>query len=194
MCKNEKELVEGIKEAIKFDRKILVEESVSNVKEVNISVMGNYEKQTATDMEEINTLDDFYTFKEKYVEGYNKSKAKTKAEKIVSKEMIEDLKNYAIDTFKAINASGVARIDFLINYEKRKIFVNEINTIPGDLAAYLWMDKKIKPDELIENLIKIALDESKKKRTTLYAFTRNLLENYDTIDGNKLKNKKEENE
>lgn len=190
MAKNEKELINGIKEAIKFDRKILIEEGVENVKEVNISVMGNYEKQTVSDIEEINALDDFYTFKEKYVDGYNKTKASKKVDKIVSKEMIEDLKNYAIKTFKTINASGIARIDFLINYEKRKIFVNEINTIPGDLAAYLWMNKKIKPDELIENLIKFAFDEHKKKKATLYAFSGNLLENYDNLSGEKLKNKK----
>ncbi len=190
MAKNEKELSEGIKEAIKFDRKILVEEGIDNVKEVNISVMGNYEKKTVSEIEEINALDDLYTFKEKYVEGYNKNKANKKVDKIVSKEMIEDLKTYAIKTFKAINASGVARIDFLINYEKRKIYVNEINTIPGDLASYLWLNKKIKPDELIDSLIKIALAESKKRRATLYAFSGNLLENYDIIDGKKLKNKK----
>lgn len=192
MAKNEKELIEGIKEAIKFDRKILIEEGVDNVKEVNISVMGNYEKQNVSDIEEINVEDEFYTFKEKYVEGYNKSKAKKKSQKIVSKEMIEDLKTYAIKTFKAINASGVARIDFLINYEKRKIFVNEINTIPGDLGAYLWMNKKIKPDELIETLIKFAMDEAQKKKRTLYSFSGNLLENYDNLKGDKLKKKDKE--
>ena len=194
MAKTEKELLSGIKEAMKFDRKILIEEAVANVKEVNISVMGNYEKQSVSDIEEINALGDFYTFKEKYVDGYNKSKAKKKVDKIVSKEMIEDLKDYALKTFKAINASGVARIDFLINYDKRKIFINEINTIPGDLATYLWMNKKVSPGELIENLIKLAMDENKKKNETLYAFEGNLLENYDNLKGKKLKDNKSEEE
>ena len=192
LAKNEKELLKGIKDAIKFDRKILIEESVPNVKEVNISVMGDYEKQTVSDIEEINTLEDFYTFKEKYVEGYSKNKVKGKSQKIVSKEMIEDLKKYAIATFKAINASGVARIDFLIDYEKRKIYINEINTIPGDLSTYLWLDKKVQPEELIENLIELAFKESKKKKETLYAFPGNLLEGYDNLKGKKLKNKKED--
>ena len=184
---NEKELISGIKEAIKFDRKILIEEGIENLKEVNISVMGNYEKQTVSDIEEINAVGDFYSFKEKYVEGYNKGKIKKKVEKLVSKEMIEDLKKYALDTFKVINASGVARIDFLINYEKRIIYVNEINTIPGDLALYLWMNKKINPEELIENLINIAIEENKKRKSILNAINGNLLENYDTLKGEKIK-------
>ena len=186
---NEKELISGIKEAIKFDRKILIEEGIENLKEVNISVMGNYEKQTVSDIEEINAVGDFYSFKEKYVEGYNKGKIKKKVEKLVSKEMIEDLKKYALDTFKVINASGVARIDFLINYEKRIIYVNEINTIPGDLALYLWMNKKINPEELIENLINIAIEENKKRKSILNAINGNLLENYDTLKGEKNKKK-----
>ena len=144
---------------------------------------------TVSDIEEINAVGDFYSFKEKYVEGYNKGKIKKKVEKLVSKEMIEDLKKYALDTFKVINASGVARIDFLINYEKRIIYVNEINTIPGDLALYLWMNKKINPEELIENLINIAIEENKKRKSILNAINGNLLENYDTLKGEKNKRK-----
>lgn len=189
-AKNEKELINGINEAIKFDRKILIEEGIENLKEVNISVMGNYEKQTVSDIEEINAVDDFYSFKEKYVDGYDKGKIKKKVDKLVSLEMIEDLKKYALNTFKAINASGVARIDFLINYEKRIIYVNEINTIPGDLALYLWMNKKVSPEELIDNLIEIAFDESKKKNDTLNALSGNLLENYDILNGKKTKKSK----
>ena len=187
LVKSSKELISGIKEALKFDRKVLVEESVPNIKEANISVMGNYEKQTVSEIEEINIKGGFYTFKEKYVEGYNKSCKDKKTNPLISKEMIEDLKEYAIKTFKVINASGVARMDFLIDDENKRIFVNEINTIPGDLAAYIWMPKRTKPEELIEHLIKLAEVEAKKKRGTLYAFKGNLLENYDRLDGNKLK-------
>ena len=68
VAENEKELLKGIKEAIKFDRKVIVEEKVKNVKETNISVLGNYEKQTVSEIEEINCDEDFYSFKEKYVE------------------------------------------------------------------------------------------------------------------------------
>ena len=194
VVKDEKELIKAIKEAIKFDRKVIVEEQVKNVKEINISVLGDYEKQSVSEIEEINTNDEFYSFKEKYVEGYHKTKEhnkKRRSKPLISKEMIEDIKSYAVKTFGVVNASGVARIDFLIDDKNKKLFVNEINTIPGDLSSYLWMAKKMSEQELIDNLIKIAVAEQKKKEETIYAFPGNLLEQYDMLKGDKL-NKKEE--
>lgn len=196
LVKEEKELDKAIKEAIKFDKKVIIEEQVKNVKEANISVLGNYEKQTVSEIEEINTNAEFYSFKEKYVEGYNKlNKKEEKSKPLISKEMMEDMRKYAVETFKTIGASGVARIDFLIDDKNKKIFVNEINTIPGDLSSYLWMAKKVNEKELIENLIKITIDETKKKNEKTYAFKGNLLERYDIIKSQKLsknKDKKQE--
>ena len=106
--------------------------------------------------------------------------------------MIEDMKTLAIKVFKVINASGVARVDFLIDDKEKKLYVNEINTIPGDLASYLWMAKKMSQSELIENLIKLAADEQEKKTNTIYAFEGNLLENYDILKGEKLNKKEKE--
>lgn len=193
IAKNENELINGIKEAIKYDRKIIVEEQVKNIKEANISVLGNYEKQTTSEIEEINTNGDFYSFKEKYVEGYQKTNSKKgKTNPIVSKEMMEDMKTYAINTFKVVNASGVARIDFLIDDKNKKVYVNEINTIPGDLSSYLWMAKKTNATELINSLIDLAVEEHKKKEETVYAFPGNLLEKYDILNGKKLSDEQKE--
>ena len=108
--------------------------------------------------------------------------------------MMEDMRKYAVETFKVIGASGVARIDFLIDDKNKKIFVNEINTIPGDLSSYLWMAKKVNEKELIENLIKITIDETKKKNTKTYAFKGNLLERYDIIKSQKLSKNKDKKE
>ena len=108
--------------------------------------------------------------------------------------MIEDMKMYAIKAFNTINASGVARVDFLIDDKNKKLYVNEINTIPGDLSSYLWMAKKMDQNELVNNLIDLAIQEQKKKDETIYAFSGNLLEQYDILKGNKLnKEKKDEN-
>lgn len=197
LVKDEKDLVKAIKEAIKFDRKVIVEEQVKNVKEINISVLGNYEKQSVSEIEEINTSDEFYSFKEKYVEGYTKTKGKDKKQKskpLISKEMIEDMKSYAIKAFKTVNASGVARIDFLVDDKNKRLYVNEINTIPGDLSAYLWMAKKMSQEELIDNLIKLAVSEQKKKDETIFAFPGNLLEKYDILNGEKLSRKEKKDE
>lgn len=185
---DEKELIKGIKNAILFDKKIIVEEKINNLKEVNVSVMGDYETQTVSDVEEINSNDEFYSFKEKYVKGYSKGISKEKTASLLkSKEMIEDIKEYAIKVFKVINASGCARIDFLIDDKNKKIYVNEINTIPGDMASYLWMARKVTFEELIDNLVKIAIKEKKLEDEKVLAFSGNLLESYDDLEGSKFK-------
>lgn len=185
---SEQELVAGIKEAIKFDNKIIVEEEIKHVKEVNISVLGTYDNLETSELEEINVNDEFFTFKEKYVENYSKVVKKgKKVNPLLSKEMVEDLKEYAINTFKAINARGVARIDFLIDDKTKKIYVSEINTIPGSLSLYLWLPKKKSQNELINDLINIAIEEYKNKQNLILSFNNNLLDKFDILDGKKLK-------
>lgn len=186
-AENEKEVIKAINEAMKYDKKVVVEEAIPNVKEVNISVLGNHRYQEVSEIEEINT-EDFYTFKEKYVEGFTKiSGDKKKTKHIISKEMLEDMKEYAIKVFKVIKASGVARIDFLIDDKNKKIYVNEINTIPGGLSSYLWKAKKKDQPELIEDLFKIARERYGNDTNYIRAFDKNLLEEFDILKGEKLK-------
>lgn len=177
----------AIKEAMKYDKKIIIEEAIKNVKEVNVSVIGNYEKCEVSDIEELNISEEFYSFKEKYIENYSKVLKKgRKAKPLLSKEMIEDIKKYAMETFKIINASGVSRIDFLIDEKNLKVYVSEINTIPGSLSAYLWLPKKINQSELINDLIKIAIHEHQQQEKLIFSFNDNLLEKFDSLDGKKL--------
>lgn len=75
----EHELISGIKEAIRFDNKIIIEEEIKHVKEVNISVLGTYEDVETSEIEEINVTDEFFTFKEKYVENYSKQLKRKKS-------------------------------------------------------------------------------------------------------------------
>lgn len=188
---NEKELITAINNAMKYDKKIIVEEAIKNVKEVNISVLGNYQKQEVSEIEEINSYEDFYSFKEKYVEGIRKTQAKNKKTKpILSKEMLEDMKKYAINVFKVINARGVSRIDFLIDDKNKKIYVNEINTIPGGLSGYLWKAKKKNQPELLEDLMTLAKHRYKTELNYIKAFDGNLLEGYDILKGEKIKKNK----
>lgn len=190
---NESALIPAIKNAFKYDKRIIVEEAIKNVKEVNISVLGDFNKQEISGIEEINCDGEFYSFKEKYVENYSKTVSNSrKAKPLLSKEMQEDLKKYAKDVFKILNARGVARIDFLIDEKNKKIYINEINTIPGSLSGYLWLEKKKPQNELLDDLIKIAINTYKEKDELSLALPGNLLEGYDILDGTKLKNKKNE--
>lgn len=138
-----KELSTAIKNAIVLDKKILVEEAINNPKELNISVMGDYEKQEVSAIEEINVDDEFYTFKEKYVDGLNKVRPLKKGSKIISKELQMAVEETALKAFQIINASGIIRVDFLFDSKANKLYVNEINTCPGSLAQYLWFESNV---------------------------------------------------
>ena len=188
IAEDEKDFFKKVKNTMKYDKKILVEEKVNNVKEINISVLGNYKKVEVSEIEEINSNDDFYSFKEKYVNNFSKTQetdAKTKP--IISKEMIEDMKEYAINTFKVLDGNGVARIDFLINDKTKEIYVNEINTIPGSLSSYLWKAKRKDQTELFDDLISIAVDNKKDDEQLQKVIPGNLLERFDSLKGDKLK-------
>ncbi len=188
IAEDEKDFFKKVKNTMKYDKKILVEEKVNDVKEINISVLGNYKKVEVSEIEEINSNEDFYSFKEKYVNNFSKIQEKdNKTKPIISKEMIEDMKEYAINTFKALDGNGVARIDFLINDKTKKIYVNEINTIPGSLSSYLWKAKKKNQTELFDDLIAIAVDNKKDDEQIQKAIPGNLLERFDNLKGTKLK-------
>lgn len=188
IAEDEKDFFKKVKNTMKYDKKILVEEKVNDVKEINISVLGNYKKVEVSEIEEINSNEDFYSFKEKYVNNFSKIQEKdNKTKPIISKEMIEDMKEYAINTFKALDGNGVAIIDFLINDKTKKIYINEINTIPGSLSSYLWKAKKKNQTELFDDLIAIAIDNKKDDEQIQKAIPGNLLERFDNLKGTKLK-------
>ena len=188
IAEDEKDFFKKVKNTMKYDKKILVEEKVNNVKEINISVLGNYKKVEVSEIEEINSNDNFYSFKEKYVNNFSKIQEKDKKTKpIISKAMIEDMKEYAINTFKVLDGNGVARIDFLINDKTKEIYVNEINTIPGSLSSYLWKAKKKDQTELFDDLISIAVDNKKDDEQLQKVIPGNLLERFDSLKGDKLK-------
>lgn len=185
---DEKDFFKKVKNVIKYDKKILVEEKIPNLKEINISVLGNNKKVDVSEVEEINSNDEFYSFKEKYVNNFSKTEVKdNKTKPIISKEMIIDMKEYAVNTFKVLDGNGVARIDFLINDKTKEIYVNEINTIPGSLSSYLWKAKKKNQTELFDDLISIAVDNKKDDDSIEKVISGNLLERFDTLNGSKLK-------
>lgn len=191
---NEDELEEKIKEASKYDFKLVVEKMVTNLKEVNISVMGSIFDAKTSAIEEVMKNDELLSFKDKY-EGGSKSskkvpaKSPTKGSKgmaSTSRKVPADLKDgqkelieqNAIKAFKALNAKGVVRIDFIIDEDTDKVYVNEINSIPGSLAFYLWNEEGIdftkECDMLIDNALKMYREKEKKT----YSFDTNVLKNF----------------
>ncbi|HOA79697.1 MAG TPA: D-alanine--D-alanine ligase family protein [Defluviitaleaceae bacterium] len=155
---NEEELIEGLNLAAKHDRKILVEEAIVG-REVECAVLGNLDVK-ASSVGEIIAAAEFYDYDAKY----NNSESKTIINPDIEKEIVEEIREKAIRIFKAVNGSGLARVDFFIEKETNRVIFNEINTMPGftSISMYpmLWENVGIPKTELIDNLIQLALEKA----------------------------------
>ncbi|HOZ54324.1 MAG TPA: D-alanine--D-alanine ligase family protein [Bacilli bacterium] len=192
-AENTNELEEKIETAINYDEKIVVEEIVDNLVELNCSVLGSNETQETSVIEEVSGKDDFLSFEDKYIGNGKKGKIANKTKGILNtdriipakidnnlKKQIEDMSKKA---FKALGAAGVVRIDYLMNKETKELYINELNTVPGSLSFYLWDKKDISYTELLDNLITLAIKRARKKDKKTYSFSSNVLESYNGTKG-----------
>ena len=183
---NEVELREAIKDACSYDKKILVEKVVSNLKEVNISVLGSYKSQELSLIEEVNNTNHMLTYEDKYING-NKSKGLSSSKRKIPADINNKLKTkveeIAKNAFKALGNSGVVRIDFLIDSKSNEVFINEINTCPGSLSFYLWEPSNKKYSDLLDELIKIGIRNYQEKIKKINSFDSNILSNFNGTKG-----------
>ena len=153
---NNEELKRYIKEASKFDEKILVEEGI-NGKEVECAVLGNKDV-IASCIGEIKSADEFYSYDAKY----NNQESKTNIPADISKEISDKIKEQAVKAFKAIDGRGLSRVDFFVEKDTNEIYINEINTLPGftNISMYpkLFEKSGINYKELLNRLIELATD------------------------------------
>ena len=96
----------------------------------------------------------------------------------LTKEERKDVEEIAIKAFKALGSAGVCRIDFLVDSKAKKVYINEINSIPGSLSFYLWEPKGKSYSELLDDLINIGVKEYKKRTSKTYSFETNILAGY----------------
>jgi len=200
MAHNQEELVEAIDDAVQYDKKIVVEECVQNLVEVNISVLGNYENQKVSAIEKVIATKDLLTYADKYI-GSSKSKGKlkmrpaTKSKGMLSatrvipaditKAMKEEVEKVAVQAFKALGSSGCVRIDFLIDSKKKKVYINEINSIPGSLAFYLWDAVGVDYTSLLDEMINIGIRDYKRRVSKTHSFDTNILKGFTELGGSK---------
>ncbi|MCH8326364.1 MAG: D-alanine--D-alanine ligase [Bacteroidetes bacterium] len=162
-AENKKELIKGINDAIQYDRKILIEQGIENIYEIEIAVLGNDDPEASV-LGEIIPSGEFYDYDAKYVDGKTKEIANTKA---LPKNVVKKIQHMAIEAFKAVNLSGMARIDFIVTKKGHKIYLNEINTIPGftsiSMFPKLWQASGLSYSQLIDKLIELAIERHKEK-------------------------------
>jgi len=188
-AKDEQELKEAIEMAGNFSTRILVETMVTDLREINCSVMGSVDKQEASVCEEPLRSGEILTYDDKYNSNAKgeASKGMESTQRIIPAKIPDELtvsiQEMAKKTFKVLNSSGVARLDFLIDNATNKVYVNEINSIPGSLSFYLW-EATGKPFEtLIDDLVNVALRRHQEQDNYMMSYNQNIF----TLSGDALK-------
>lgn len=169
-ARTRKELKSAITLAAKYDRRILVEQAVQNPREIEVSILGN-DHPIASVPGEIIPSNEFYDYDAKYVDGKSTSVIPAQLpERVVAK-----IREYAIRSFMALDCSGMARVDFLVEKKTNRIFLNEVNTIPGftSISMYpkLWEATGISYKKLLDRLIALALERHSEKHRLRTAYT-----------------------
>lgn len=189
--KSEKDIEEALETAISYDTKVVVEKAVENLVEVNDSVLGSYEYQKVSPIEEVMGEDEILSYADKYLGNAKKtgsaSKGMASTSRIIPARISDKLTNEIQDcskkVFRIMNFSGVCRIDYLIDSKTQKFYVNEPNTIPGSLSFYLWKEAGMKYSDLLDEMIQIAIKEYKHKSKKVRSFDSNILEGFNGSKG-----------
>jgi len=169
---NKKELGPAIYEAAKFDRKIVIEQGVGGAKnkarEIECSVLGN-DRPQASVPGEIVPVKEFYDYAAKYLDEGSELVIPAK----LNQAEVKKVRELAIRAFQAVDCSGLARVDFLMEPKTRKLFVNEINTMPGFTAISmypkLWAASGLSYSDLIDRLIQLGIERHTDKKKNQYS-------------------------
>jgi len=172
-----KELESAIEIASNFDRRIIIEEGKEGIIEINCSVIGNNEL-TASVCEQPIKGEQMLTYEDKYLKG-GKVKGMAGLSRLVpapiNEELTKKIQEAAKRAFRAVDASGISRIDFMIKPESKEFWITEINTLPGSLSFYLWEKSGISFSNLLDKLIDLGFDRHKDRRSLMFSYDSDLI-------------------
>jgi D-alanine-D-alanine ligase len=164
--RNREELEKAVRLAAEYDRKVIVERGILG-RELECAVLGN-EAPLASLPCEILPSRDFYDYEDKYL----MDRAETKVPAELAAERTEELRRLAVECYRAVECEGMARVDFLLEAATDRLYINEINTIPGftSISMYpkMWEHSGIPFAALIDRLIELALERDRRKKATRF--------------------------
>ncbi|BET22554.1 D-alanine--D-alanine ligase family protein [Solobacterium moorei] len=186
---NDEEYLACFDEARQYDEKIITEKVVKPMREINCSVVGDSYSCVASVLEEVSSVsqDELLSFSDKYLGGSKSAKSEgskgmASTARIVPASLTDEqtrlIQQLAKETFRVLGTSGVCRIDFLMDADTKKVYVNEINTIPGSLAFYLWKAAGVSFSELMDKLVELALDRERRRSKMTFSYETNILSNF----------------
>jgi D-alanine-D-alanine ligase len=181
VAKNRTELNASIDDAFRYAKKVLVEHAITNLREINCAVLGDENDAIASECEEPMHTKDILSYEDKYVSNAKGSGSKgmaSVARKIpadLAPDKKREVQEYAVRAFQALGCNGVSRIDFMIDEDTGKLYFNEINTIPGSLAFYLWEPVGVPYSELLDRMINLSLKRVREEESLTFTFDTNIL-------------------
>lgn len=177
--------IDGLNEALDyafgFSGKVLIERAIQDLREINCSVCGDADNAKASECEEPIGSDEILSFEDKYTGGSKSSKSsgmaslKRKIPADITEDMRKEIRETAVKAFKCLGCSGVARLDFMIDTSEDKVYLNEINTIPGSLSFYLWEPLGVKYPKLLDKMVSLALKRDRELKNLNFTFESNIL-------------------
>ncbi len=173
-------LMDSLELAFDYDRRVLVEKGLDKPLELNCSVLGYDDDVQASpiEMPVVDAGDNMLDFTEKYLRSGG-SKGMASLQRILPAPIEDSLKNeiqrLSCEIFRMMDCKGVVRIDYMFDRASEKLFITEINTIPGSLAFYLWENAGVKYAQLIDRMVEAAKRAHEDKSMCNYAFTSNIL-------------------
>ena len=171
-CSNRSDLQEGLMEAASFDRRILIQKGIKNAREIEVSVLGNAHP-VASVCGEVLPSREFYSYESKYIDGTSGLLIPAP----IPDEVSECIRDYAVRAYKAIDCAGMARVDFFVEKDTNRVYLNELNSIPGftKISMYpkLWEASGLPYSKLVDRLVKLAMERKAERDRTSHIYRSN---------------------
>ncbi len=168
-CSNRSDLQEGLMEAASFDRRVLIQKGIRNAREIEVSVLGNNDPVASVPGEVLPSRE-FYSYESKYIDGTSGLLIPADLPADVS----EKIREYAVRAYKSIDCAGMARVDFFVEKDTNRIYLNELNTIPGftKISMYpkLWEASGLPYNKLVDRLIELAMERKAERDHTSHIY------------------------
>jgi D-alanine-D-alanine ligase len=165
------DLARAVRQAIQFSARVLVERAVEDRLEVQCAVLGNHDL-TVSECEELLRAAGIVSFEDKYLGRAERAEEADLAPSQIPARIPEDLarqaKELAADAFRALDARGIARVDFLVDRPTMRAYVNEVNTLPGSLCLRLWEASGVTAVQLVRRLLELAVEAHAEKTATRF--------------------------
>lgn len=176
---NREQLMERVDDARRYSFRIIVEDMVENLQEINCSVLGDCDEYITSVLEEPIKSGEILSYTDKYMGGSKDNRGMHASKKRIPADLPADeterIRFLAGETFRVLSCHGVSRVDVMVDAKTRQIYVNEINTIPGSLSFYLWEPKGVKYTQLLSRMIDLALKRAREQERVTYTFDTNVL-------------------